>query len=355
MKKTKTLIYVTQLLESGGIESHLKEFCRNMNSEEMELSLIVGYYKGDNKTKVYYQSICKNAWFIQSKYAPIRLLTLLLKIWFLRREQFETLYTNGQGKSIWHVGKLLGKKIHWVHHHHTSGDELDQASWPNEYSLAMKKCQAVIACAKPNALNIAQVLGKDVLNIPCFSVSLEPKKNEYPAAGRVNLGYYGRLIKEKGIELMCKLSQDKDLTEIDFYIWGKGANFPPAYFNEYPINYMGHFSSTEALNGIIQSLDGFILLSEHPEGLPISLLEVMSSGLPWLATNKGGIHDLSIDPNLNMIISSDTDYASIKRHLLNFVASIKNGNTNRLQQIEKYQLEYAVKAIKNQWQIVLGH
>ncbi len=353
MKKTKTLIYVTQLLESGGIESHLKEFCRNMSAEEMELSILVGYYKGDKKTKLYYQSICKNAWFIQSKYAPIRLLELLLKIWVLRRKKIDTLYTNGQGKSIWHVGKLLGNRLHWVHHHHTSGDKLDQASWPNEYRMVMKKCQAVIACAKPNALNIAQVLRREVLNIPCFSVSLEPKNNETPIAGKVKLGYYGRLIKEKGIELMCKLSQDKDLSEIDFYIWGKGANFPPAYFHDYRINYMGHFSSTEALNEIIQSLDGFILLSEHPEGLPISLLEVMSSGLPWLATNKGGINDLSIDPNLNMVISSDANYSSIKRHLLNFVASIKNGNTNRQQQIEKYQLEYAVKAIKNQWQIVL--
>jgi glycosyltransferase involved in cell wall biosynthesis len=353
MKKTKTLIYVTQLLESGGIESHLKEFCRNMNAEEMDLSILIGYYKGDTKTKLYYQSICKNAWFIQSKYAPIRLLALLLKIWVLRMEKFETLYTNGQGKSIWHVGKLLGKKHHWVHHHHTSGDEIDQASWPNEYRMAMKKCQAVIACARPNALNLAQVLQREVLNIPCFSVSLEPKNYEFPEAGKIKIGYFGRLIKEKGIELMCKLSQDKDLTEIDFYIWGRGANFPPSYFNDYPINYRGHFSSTEALNEIIQWLDGFILLSEHPEGLPISLLEVMSSGLPWLATNKGGIKDLSINPNLNMVIPSDSDYTVIKRHLLNFVASIKNGNTNRLQQIEKYHMEYAVKAIENQWQIVL--
>lgn len=353
MKKTKTLIYVTQLLESGGIESHLKEFCKNMNSEEMELSILVGYYKGDTKTKLYYQSICKNAWFIQSKYAPIRLLTLLIKIWVIRRRNYDTLYTNGQGKSIWHVGNLLGKKTHWVHHHHTSGDELDQASWPNEYRIAIKKCQAVIACARPNALNIGRVIEREVLNIPCFSVSLEPKKYEFPASGKVKLGYYGRLIKEKGVELLCKLSQDEDLSEIDFYIWGKGANFPPTYFNDYPINYMGHFSSMDALNEVIQSLDGFVLLSEHPEGLPISLLEVMSSGLPWLASNKGGIQDLSIDPNLNMVIPSDADYEAIKSHLLNFVTSIKKGNTNKLHQIKKYELEYAVKAIKYQWQLIL--
>jgi hypothetical protein len=48
------------------------------------------------------------------------------------------------------------------------------------------------------------------------------------------------LIKEKGIDAICKLSTIESLNHIEFIIWGEGSSYPSSYFNSYPnVKYMG--------------------------------------------------------------------------------------------------------------------
>jgi glycosyltransferase involved in cell wall biosynthesis len=354
MKKTKVLIYVPQLLETGGIESHIKEFSRNFVHPTFELYLLVANFKGDKETKKHYQSICKKVYLIHNKNAFYRLLNLFVISFVLKFEHFNFLYTNGQGKSIYLLKKILGNGPKWIHHHHTSGDSEDQKTWPNEYQIVMKTCDTLIACAEPNAIDILNCTKRNVMVVPCFSMQLNSKKYDSQSVGKIKLGYFGRLIKEKGVDLICQLSVDSDLSDIEFYIWGKGEDYPPSFFNPYKISYMGHFSSKQELNSVIEQIDGFILLSQHPEGLPISLLEVMSSGLPWLATNRGGIKSLSTDPNLNFLLPFQSDYEETKKSLLTFSRKIKLGNSNKENQINKYLSTYSSEVILKQWETIFS-
>jgi glycosyltransferase involved in cell wall biosynthesis len=354
MKKTKVLIYVPQLLETGGIESHIKEFTKTFAHSSFELYLLVANFKGNKETKKYYQSLCKKVILIQNKNAFYRLLNLFVITCLLKFQRFNFLYTNGQGKSIYLLRKILGKSLKWIHHHHTSGDLEDQKTWPNEYKIVMQTCDKLIACAEPNALEIMDFTKRNVVVVPCFSRQLNYKKNNPQPEGKVKLGYFGRLIKEKGVDLICQLSMDSDLSEIEFYIWGKGEKYPPSFFNSFKVTYMGSFTTKEELNLVIEQIDGFILLSQHPEGLPISLLEVMSSGLPWLATNRGGIKSLSTDSNLNFLLPYQSDYEETKKSLLTFARKIKLGNTNRENQINKYLSSYSSEVIHKKWETIFS-
>ena len=68
---------------------------------------------------------------------------------------------------------------------------------------------------------------------------------------------------------------------------------------------------------MISVLDGFLLISTHPEGLPVCLLEAMGAGLPWLATNKGGITDIAFDPSSSTrVIASALSYEEIKQQVI---------------------------------------
>ena len=196
-------------------------------------------------------------------------------------------------------------------------------------------------------------LNRRIASIPCFS--REVSVSAIMQQGKLKFGYYGRLIPEKGIVALCKLSADKDLSNIEINIWGEGEAYPPEFFASYPnLKYHGAFSGKEQLAAVINSLDAFLLLSTHPEGLPICLLEAMSAGLPWLSTDRGGIADIALDPSSTRLIASDADYGTIKAAVLAFADDIRFGKASRTTQIDLYKRKFSAPALVSQWREELG-
>jgi glycosyltransferase involved in cell wall biosynthesis len=109
------------------------------------------------------------------------------------------------------------------------------------------------------------------------------------------------------------------------------------------------------LHSVFNILDGYLLLSTHSEGLPVSLLEVMSAGLPWLSTNKGGIPDLFIDEFNTRIIDYQFSYETIKRNVLEFAEIIRHKKTDSTLIRKHYQKKYATDIIIQEWNKMLSH
>jgi glycosyltransferase involved in cell wall biosynthesis len=349
----KLLVYTTQHMQTGGIESHLQEFCKNMSAvSDIEISLVVLNSAMLPETEDFYRSICKNVYLGRHGRSYKRIIWLLqtgVKLFFNR---YAALYTNGQGNSAGIFAKLI-KYNNWVHHHHTAGDTADQAGWSDAYIQTLKKADTVIACAKRNAGYMSAFLKRNISVVSCFSRQVNIGAH-VTTPEKLQFGYFGRLIPEKGIDTICNLSQEPELNHIEFNLWGEGPSYPANYFDKFPlVNYRGAYKGLEGLTNAISELDAFLLLSTHAEGLPISLLEVMSAGVPWLATDKGGISDIACDPVSTRVIAADADYQEIKNAVLLMANDIKNGKIVRAKQIALYNKEFSATALVKQWRKLL--
>lgn len=346
------LLYCTQLLETGGIENHILEFINKMASREVEIDLIVANFQMNSSQEQNLRKRCRKLIIRRKKEKLSRIIWLFFTTLSLIHKRYDSLYTNGQGESIAVVSKMVRFK-NWVHHHHTSGDILDQETWGKLYRKILKNANTVIACSNRNAADINLAVKREIDVITCFSRKINITRRK-PGIEKVKFGYFGRLIPEKGISTICKLSEDPECSDVEFHIWGKGEAYSQVYFQDFPkIQYHGSYSGIEELQNIISSLDAYILLSVHPEGLPISLLESMSAGLPWLATDKGGIPDIACDPESTRIISYTSTYLDIKKVILDFASDLRNGNVSGEKQQEIYNTRFSSEVLVSQWKNVL--
>lgn len=348
------LVYATQHLETGGIESHIREFCLNMSNSNVNIDLVILNPKLNSDSEKYYKDLCSNVYLNKFGSSYFRFLWLFFVMLSNVFKKYDALYTNGQGSSIYLMSKLVNRKK-WVHHHHTAGDINDQKTWTKKYIKAIKKCENLIGCSHVNAASIKKVLNREVDVLYCFSRRININDQVIdPDDGIIRLGYYGRLISAKGVDYICKLSDDIAIENLQFHIWGEGEDYPKEYFDDFEnVFYNGTFSNKSELEAVIASLDGMLLLSSYAEGLPISLLEAMSAGLPWLATDKGGIPDIALDEKSTRVISAQSNYDEIKLAVIAFVKDLKAGVISRQAQLNLYNEKFSTETLISEWLKIL--
>ena len=107
----------------------------------------------------------------------------------------------------------------------------------------------------------------------------------------------GRIIKEKGYEVLCKVIKQINHPEIEFIIAGDG-NYLSTFKNEIEqttqvpkVHFLGYRADIE---DILAASDVFAICTLH-ETLCNSLLEAGKNGLPSIATRVGGIPEIIVD------------------------------------------------------------
>jgi len=343
-------------MPNGGIESHILSYCDKMSQQHnMSIDIIVPNFQMGEVELTRLKESCDRVILHKGKLGGLNSLCwLTLQSLKLVITNYDAIYTNGQGESIEFLSKVIFRKKKWVHHHHTSGDEKDQASWSKGYKRALNKADVVIACSTKNAKDMTFYLQRKIDTIPCFSSKIL-QKPAVKHSGKIKMGYYGRLIPEKGIDILCKMSEDVDFKDTEIHIWGQGEAYPPSYFLNYPnIKIHNPFKGEKELTNVVHSIDVFLLISRHPEGLPICLLEAMGAGLPWIATNKGGISDIISDPYATRLINNDASYKDIKDIILDFISDFKAGKVQPYSQVKLYKEQFSSFAVGKKWEEILS-
>lgn len=114
------------------------------------------------------------------------------------------------------------------------------------------------------------------------------------------------------------------------------------------VSYQGGFSDTAGLRTALGAIDCFVLFSTTPEGLPVSLMEVMAAGKPWIATAQGGIPELVHDPASCVLVTLD-DYGKLVEACLAMKTRIEAGQIDGTRQKTFYAGRFGDQALLRRW------
>lgn len=135
------------------------------------------------------------------------------------------------------------------------------------------------------------------------------EKKEYSLTDTIKLLHVGRFVPQKNHFLL--LDSFKILVEkydnIELYLVGKGALFDDVseYANALNISKKIHFlGELDSSFNIMSKSDIFVLTSNY-EGLPITLIEALGTGLPVISTNVGGISDIITNKENGLLVNND--------------------------------------------------
>ena len=274
-----------------------------------------------------------------------------------RSTRWDVIYTNGQSalaSIVWNAAR--GGRTRIIHHHHTAADLGEQATWGAGFRRVLKRAPEIVACSEATRAGIEQAIGrrKGIRFLPYFTaspVSREQVNESAPALDRtLNFGFLGRLVSTKGIETLCALSLRPELSGVLWHIYGEGSEYPESHFKAFPtIRYHGPYRDIVRHGEILRSLDAVTLFSIHNEGMPLSLIEAMSAGLPWIATDRGGTRELAIAPANCVVLLHPSTIDATLAGVTELVRRLRTGQTSRLSQRAVYDNRFAPPVVSRQW------
>jgi glycosyltransferase involved in cell wall biosynthesis len=255
-----------------------------------------------------------------------------------------------------------------VHHYHTAGDERDQRTWGGLFPKWLRLADEIVACSAATARNLRRVLGpvcttgpdgRDKLRVIRYlSAEAFTGEGERPRdgfSGKLRFGFVGRLLRDKGIDVICRLSEEPELTGIEWHIHGCGQEYDEAYFSNFPnVRYHGRYNGAQELSGILANLDALALFSTYQEGQPISLIEAMSAGLPWVASDQGGTRELMWSPANCRLVPGDFSYRDARAAVADLAEAIRAGRTSRAAQRDAYLDHLAPGPVGERWREFLA-
>lgn len=348
------VVFATQMTASGGIENHLVRLCERLTAAGARVEFFCPDYRAGAGLDLRLRAVCSRmVLFGGGASKPPgwkRFGWLVSQSLSWPRRPRAALYLNGQGGAPYWVAKLMRRKVSkTVLHHHSAGDDADAATWPPSYRRLLGRADAVIACSTTNAGAIARKTGRPAEVVYCYS---EPcgEVSKDSRGIKLEFGFFGRLIPEKGIDTILRLSQEPSLADIHWNIWGPPQGYSQNFADGFPnVAYHGVFHDRNGLLAAMTRLDAFVLFSTHNEGLPITLMEVMGAGIPWIASDRGGIRDLVVDSRSTILLTAGFSYDEALVATFRLAESIKSGGIDSRKLRQAYDEKFHPTGITRHW------
>src|SRR5262249_18003358 len=142
------LVYSAQMETVGGIESHVLEFCERFAAKGWRVTLMSSRFAANptavRRLRDARVELILNASHRASRPPLRKWLWTLVALARLAGRRFDAVYVNGQGRNPATVHARYRGRARTVHHHHTSCDAADVASWPPSYREAMRRSDALV-------------------------------------------------------------------------------------------------------------------------------------------------------------------------------------------------------------------
>lgn len=216
---------------------------------------------------------------------------------------------------ILRIARIFRKRV--VMHIHGGGFKTYFYSHESSVRRRLSECDAIITLSPVWQQFIRSVTGHDNVYVVHNIIDL-PVKNKMCKDGLFHLLFLGHISKNKGVfDLLDLLNEYHDTYRGELVLDIAGGLYDVRHLEQYiddsnlgdVVRFHGWVSGTAKQN-LLNLADAFILPS-YIEGVPISILEAMSYGLPILSTTVGGIPEIVSD-GVNGFLFSPGDKTSIK-------------------------------------------
>jgi glycosyltransferase involved in cell wall biosynthesis len=185
-----------------------------------------------------------------------------------------------------------------------------------------------------------------------------PLSRRRSPAAQVRILFVGRLVEQKGIELLIEVARHWEANSVEWVFAGKGAlqsELSAAQAEGLPIKLLSFVAGQELISAY-QQADVFVLPSQAKgrweELFGISLIEAMASGLPVVATDSVGPREI-IDDGVDGFIVSQGDAKQLSAALQTLctdkLCRQSMGKKARLKAIRRYD----VAVVAALWEQVL--
>jgi glycosyltransferase involved in cell wall biosynthesis len=301
-QQKRLCIYSPWMTSMGGIETHLLNISKTVAAHGWGVDFCVKYSElpeevvaGLSDAGVRYHTFPHPSFFVS----------------ILNRRS--VLYTNSQGNTSPMIWSVAGRQRKGFHHCHTSCSAQEIGSWVPRYRKFIHDGPPLVACSQATKTNVlAGSPDRQVTVMPYLTRLLsEPTGSEVRVAqvkalrrpDRWNFGFVGRLDESKGIGAIIEASRHMACADVDWHFFGdgpeaeriRGAGGENLFWH-------GAFDRATPLEEIYGGLDAVVLPSLHTEGSPLCLIEALSFGKPWIASNQGGIAELACSPEDHLVI-----------------------------------------------------
>lgn len=356
------ILHITDKYSYGGVETIVYKLIETFNSENVELNYL---FLRDLKNK---EHIINSNIFIKN-YSKISFLQPLFEInQLLNLKKVKILHTHHRkGFYLSLIISFFRKDLIYIHHEH-SDIVPNNPIYSNACKLAQKRGFRFIAVSKFLAKSLekkAEIETSNITILPNF-VDLQYfkqasflEKDNARSFYHLNkhtyiIGFAGRIIERKGwLDFLnaCKMLDD-DGINFSALIAGDGPDLGKLKETivtlklERKIKLLGYCSD---MRNFYASLDCFVIPS-HWEGLPMSQLEVMSSGIPMISSNGPGLDEVCTD-------NFDCLYFEVKNHKNLYSKLIKIQKNSKLKEELSLNalntvLEYSLKKYLYQLDVI---
>lgn len=272
-----------------------------------------------------------------------------------RATRWDLIYTNGQSALARLVWLPARPQTRIVHHHHTAADSAEQATWSPGFRRVLARAPELVACSRSTKEALQRAVGReDVRYLPYLTSApvdgSAVRDRSYAPNSRLHFGFTGRLVAEKGIDQICTLSRRPELADITWHIHGAGPAYPPEFFSAFPrVIYHGAYSGAAQQAEVLQGLDALVLFSTHNEGMPLSLIEAMSAGLPWIATDRGGTRELAVSPVNSRVVAHPATPETLASAVREMADRLHRNVTSRVEQRRVYDGLFSPPVVSEAW------
>ena len=356
---TKIVHLIPCLAYSGGIENYIRNLCSVPPTENLQIILVTFFNNNENKIV---QELISNGYNIKvlrktyleklsnrylkfllknSGFAHERKLNDLRKL--LKNINPDIIYAHGEDSEL--ISGFLCEEYKIINVIHGENYfPLNPFFRFVLYNISRNNYHATIFVNEKLAGEFKKRSEKIYTVKPGINIEESRPRDWKERSPGFIIGFLGRLAKEKGIYTLINafdLFQQKH-PKTRLLIGGKGKEFKKIqkFINNLGISdnveLKGEITNT---NEFYQQLD-FLILPSESEGLPITILEALASGVPVIASNVGGVSEVVIDDFNGRLINGNNpgDYASAILDLINTPEKLDRFKSNCVNSVSDYNI-----------------